>query len=224
VAEFVTLTASDGYALPAYRAEPDGPPRGGVVVIQEIFGVNSQIQRTAERFAREGYLAIAPAIQDRLEKDFWTDDYSPDSFGAMRKMMERLDMAKTLLDVQAAIDAAQEAGKVGITGYCFGGRVTWVAASECTGLSAASGYYGGGVPAYIDLTPKVPTEMHYGEEDVAIPLEQVEALRERHPEVDIYLYPGGHGFFNEDRTPSYHLESAERAFTRTLDFFAKHLA
>ena len=224
MAQFVTLTAGDGYELPAYRAEPDGTPRGGVVVIQEIFGVNSQIQRTAERFADEGYLAIAPALQDRLEPGFLTDDYSPESFAAMRKMMERHDMEKTMLDVQAAIDAAGEAGKVGITGYCFGGRVVWIAASRGMGLSAASGYYGGGVPSYIDLDPKVPTEMHYGEDDRAIPLEQVEALREKHPNVDIYLYPGGHGFFNEDRTESYHLESAERAFTRTLEFFAKHLS
>ena len=137
--------------------------------------------------------------------------------------MQNFDPAKALLDIEAAAKAAASAGKVGVTGYCFGGRFSWVAAHAGLGLSAASGYYGGGLPNYIDLAPIMPLEMHFGEQDTGIPLDQVEALRQRYPQVGIYLYPGEHGFCNSDKK-SFEPASAKKANNRTLAFFARHLA
>lgn len=222
--EFITLTTDDATPLRAYRALPEGKPRGGVVVLQEIFGVNHNIRSAADRFAALGYLAIAPAVQDRAMPGFETDDYSPESFGKARAFIGAFNRDLAMLDIKAAIAEAATAGKVGITGYCFGGMLTWRAAGAGMGLSAASGYYGGGVPNYIDVAPTIPTEMHYGDRDAGIPLEQVQALRDRHRHVPIYLYQADHGFFNDDRKPSFDAVAATLAFARTAEFFARHLA
>ena len=128
-----------------------------------------------------------------------------------------------MLDVAAAIEAAKAAGKVGITGYCFGGAVSWRAAHHGMGLSAASGYYGGGVPNYIDLAPAIPLEMHYGDQDKGIPLEQIEALKARYPDVGIHVYAAGHGFCNSDGASNFNEAACSKASARTLDFFRKHL-
>src|SRR5690606_1977142 len=127
--------------------------------------------------ARHGYLAVAPQMFDRLDKGFESENYGPDHFQLVGEMMKRFDLEAAMRDIAATIEVASQAGKVGITGYCFGGRMTWVAASRGLGLSAASGYYGGGVPGYIELEPKVPLEMHFGDRDKGIPLEQIEALK-----------------------------------------------
>lgn len=222
--EFVTLTTEDNTKLRAYRAVPAGKPRGGVVVLQEIFGVNHQIRSAADRLAALGYLAIAPAVQDRAMPGFETDDYSPETFGKAREFIGAFKLDLALLDIKAAIAEAATAGKVGITGYCFGGMLTWRAAHAGMGLSAASGYYGGGVPNYIDAAPQIPLEMHYGDRDAGIPLEQVEQLRARYPQVPIYLYAADHGFFNDERKPSFDAAAATVAFARTAEFFARHLA
>lgn len=222
--EFVTLKTDDGVPLRAYRAEPAGTPRGGVVVLQEIFGVNHQIRSAADRFAALGYLAIAPAIQDRVMPGFETDDYSPEWFGKARQFIGGFKLDETMLDIKAAIAEAATAGKVGVTGYCFGGMLTWRAASAGMGLAAASGYYGGGVPNYIDAAPQIPLQMHYGDRDAGIPLEQVEQLRARYPDLPIYLYAADHGFFNDERKPSFDAAAATVAFARTAEFFARHLA
>lgn len=222
--EFVTLTTDDNVALRAYLATPEGKPRGGVVVLQEIFGVNHQIRSATDRFAALGYLAIAPAVQDRVMPGFETDDYSPESFGKAREFIGGFKLDLALLDVKAAIAKAATAGKVGITGYCFGGMLTWRAAHAGMGLSAASGYYGGGVANYINAAPQIPLEMHYGDRDAGIPLEQVEQLRERYPLVPIHLYAADHGFFNDERKQSFDAAAATVAFARTAEFFARHLA
>lgn len=222
--EFITLTPDDSTPLRAYRAAPQGKPRGGVVVLQEIFGVNHNIRSAADRFAALGYLAVAPAVQDRAMPGFETDDYTPENFGKAYAFIGAFNLDQALLDVKAAIAEAATAGKVGVTGYCFGGMLTWRAAHAGMGLSAASGYYGGGVPNYIDLGPTIPTEMHYGDRDTGIPLEQVQQLRARHPHVPIYLYEADHGFFNDERTPSFDAAAATVAFARTAEFFARHLA
>ena len=222
--ERIKLTASDGFTLNAYRSAPDGQPRGGVVVIQEVWGLNAWVRSVVDRFARHGYLAVAPAVFDRIEFGYESEDYSAAQFTVIGEMMKKFDPAAALKDVEAAIKGASEGGKVGITGYCLGGATTWRAASLLTGLSAASGYYGGGVPNYIDLNPKVPTEMHFGDKDTGIPLEQIEALRARHPEVDIYTYDGGHGFCNSDRPDKFNEAACKKASARTLEFFHKHLS
>jgi carboxymethylenebutenolidase len=219
----IKLTASDGFVLNAYRAVPEGQPRAGVVVIQEVWGLCRWIREVVDRYARHGYLAVAPAMFDRVEYGYESDNYGPEQFKIIGEITKQLDADKGMLDVAAAVKAASEGGKVGITGYCFGGRISWQAAANVKGLSAASGYYGGGVPNYIDLTPKIPTEMHYGDKDTGIPLDQVEALKARHPDVGIYLYPAEHGFCNSDRPDKFDEASCKKASARTLEFFRKHL-
>lgn len=222
--EFITLATDDNTKLRAYRAAPEGKPRGGVVVCQEIFGLNHQIRSAADRFAALGYLAIAPAVQDRAMPGFETDNYTPEDFGKAYEFIGKFNLDHVLLDVKAAIAEAATAGKVGITGYCFGGMLTWRAAHAGMGLSAGSGYYGGGVPNYIDAAPQIPLEMHYGDRDAGIPLEQVEQLRARYPKVPIYIYTADHGFFNDERKPSFDAAAATVAFARTAEFFGRHLA
>jgi len=222
--ERIKLTASDGFSLNAYRAAPEGQPRGGVVVIQEVWGLNNFVRGVVDRFARHGYLAVAPAMFDRVEYGYESENYGADQFQVIGELLKKFDHEKAVLDVDAAIAAAAEGGKVGITGYCFGGATTWRAAARGTGLSAASGYYGGGVPNYIDLEPKVPTEMHFGDKDSGIPLEQIEQLKARRPGVDIYTYDGVHGFCNSDRPDHFNEASCTKASARTLEFFHKHLA
>jgi carboxymethylenebutenolidase len=178
--ERIRLTAEDGFTFNAYVARPeDAEPRAGVVVCQEVWGTNSWIRSVVDRYARHGYYAVAPALTDRMEMGYESEDYGPTGFEKIRGLMARLVPENVVTDLGAAITEAATAGKVGITGYCFGGRNSWIAAHHGMGLSAASGYYGGGVPGYIDLAPTIPIEMHFGGADKGIPLEQIEALRER---------------------------------------------
>jgi carboxymethylenebutenolidase len=220
----LTLKASDGFTLNAYRADPEGKPRGAVVVIQEVWGVNNWVRSVADRFARHGYLAFAPNLLDRVSFGFESEDYAAGSaYATMADKMKVFDFGKALLDVEATVKAASEGGKVGITGYCFGGAVTWRAAHAGLGLSAASGYYGGGIANYIDLEPQVPLEMHYGDSDTGIPLDKIEALKARHPNVGVYTYRAGHGFCNSDRPDKFVEDACKKASARTLEFFHKHL-
>lgn len=221
--ERFTLTASDGFTLNAYRARPEGTPRGGIVVIQEVWGLNHWIRSVVDSFAAHGYLTVAPAMFDRVEFGYESDDYSQAQFAVIGELMKKFNHGTALLDVEAAINSAGEGGKVGITGFCFGGAITWRAANKGLGLAAASGYYGGGVPNYIELDPVVPLEMHYGDKDNGIPLEQIEALKTRHPDVGIYTYDAGHGFCNSDRATSFNADACKAATDRTLAFFAKHV-
>jgi carboxymethylenebutenolidase len=219
------LTASDGFTFNAYTARPEGKPRGGVVVIQEVWGINSWLRSVADRLARHGFLAVAPAMFDRLKMGFESEDYAAGSaYATMGEQMKSFSFTTALLDVEAAVKAAAEGGKVGITGYCFGGAMTWRACAAGLGLSAGSGYYGGGIPNYVDLEPKVPLEMHYGSRDTGIPLEQVEALKARHPNVGVYTYDAVHGFCNSDRPDHFDEAACTKASARTLEFFRKHLA
>ena len=220
----LTLTSADGFKFNAYRADPEGKPRGGVVVIHEVWGINKWVRSVVDRFARHGYLAFAPNLLDRVSFGFESEDYAAGSaYATMADKMRAFDFKKALMDVEATVKAASEGGKVGITGYCFGGATTWRAAHAGFGLSAASGYYGGGIPNYVDLEPQVPLEMHYGDADSGIPLEQVEALKARHPNVGVYVYHAGHGFCNSDRPDKFNEDACKKASARTLEFFHKHL-
>lgn len=216
--ERITLTASDGFGFNAYRAEPHGTPRGGVVVLQEVWGINHWVRSVADRWAENGYLAIAPAMLDRVEFGYESDDYSRLS----RETVQKFDHETGLLDLAAAVDAASEAGRVGVTGFCFGGSLTWRAAALVDGVSAASGYYGGGVPNYIDLKPRVPIEMHFGARDQGIPMEQVEQLQAAHPDARIYTYDADHGFCCDERD-RYDAEACTTASRRSLEFFQLHV-
>lgn len=215
------LQATDGHVLAAYRADPADPPRGAVVVIQEIFGVNRHIRAVTDRFAREGYLAIAPAMFDRHERGVELD-YTSAGIAAGRALKARAQLPAAMLDVAAAVAAAQVAGKVGIVGYCWGGLVTWVAAAEVSSLACAVPYYGAGIPERGDLQPRCPVLAHFGERDKSIPAADVRALAARHPSHTFHLYDADHGFHCDERA-SYDAAAAALAHERTLAFFAAHL-
>jgi len=218
----VRLTAADGFQLGAYRADPAAAPKGALVVIQEIFGVNSHIRAMCDRFAAQGYVAIAPAIFDRIEPDFQSG-YSPEEVAVARKFVANPDFGAFLRDTQAAIDAVKPVGPVGVIGYCLGGSIAFLAATRLGGLKAAVGYYGGAIARFADETPKVPVQLHFGEKDAGIPLENVETVRAKRPEIEIHLYPNAQHGFGCDERASYDKASADLAGQRSLAFFDKHL-
>jgi len=224
--QFIDLQAKDGFSFPAYVAEPAGKPKGAVVVVQEIFGVNSHIRSVADGYAADGYLAVAPATFHRVKPGVemgYTEEDMKAGF-ALKMAVEALPAPGVLQDLQAAVDYAAKAGKVGIVGYCWGGLLTWRAAAELSGLSAAVPYYGGGMttPEEAARKPKVPVLAHFGNKDHWIPLESVEAFEKAHPEVVVHVYAADHGF-NCDQRGSYSAEPAAVARERTLAFFQKHV-
>jgi carboxymethylenebutenolidase len=218
----IKLTASDHFQLGGYRADPAGAPRAAVVVIQEIFGVNHHIRAICDRFAGNGYVAIAPAIFDRIEPNFQSG-YAPEEVAVARKFVANPDWTAMLRDSQAAIDAVKDVGPVGIIGFCLGGSVAYAAATKLSGLSAAIGYYGGAIVRFADDAPKVPTQLHFGEKDAGIPLSDVDAIRAKRPDVEIHVYPGAQHGFNCDERASYDPANSGIAKQRSLDFFARHL-
>jgi carboxymethylenebutenolidase len=218
----IKLTASDNFQLGAYRADPVGAPKGAIVVIQEIFGVNHHIRTVCDRLAAEGYVAIAPAIFDRVEPNF-TSGYSPDEIAVARKFVANPDWPAMLRDTQAAIDAVKDAGPVGIIGFCLGGSLAYAAATKLSGLKAAVGYYGGAIVRFADDKPKVPTQLHFGEKDAGIPLSDVETIKAKRPEVEVFIYPGAQHGFHCDERASYDKASADVAWPRSMEFFATHL-
>lgn len=215
----ITLTASDGFKLGAYRADAAGTPKGGLVVIQEIFGVNSHIRNVCDRFAALGYTSVAPALFDRYQPNF-ESGYSPAEIESARGYIQKADMAKMLADTQAAIDSLQSVGKVGIVGYCLGGSIAFLAACRLNGLACAIGYYGGMVAKNADEKPKVPTMLHFGETDHSIPMSDVEIVKQKRPDVETFVYPAGHGFSCDERG-SYHEASHKQALERTLGLLKK---
>jgi len=223
---FIDLQARDGFSFPAYVAQPDGKPRGAVVVLQEIFGVNSHIRSVAEGYAADGYLAVAPATFARVEQgvDLGYTQEDMAAGMALKAAVEALPAPGVLQDIQAAITHAASAGKVGIVGYCYGGLLTWRSACQLTGLTAAVPYYGGGVttPEEIARKPKVPVLAHFGDKDHWIPMDSVEAFKKAHPEVEVHVYEANHGF-NCDQRASYNEAAARLARERTLAFWRKHL-
>ena len=226
----VNLTAADGTGVSAYVAQPQGAPKGAVVVLQEIFGVNSHIREVADGYAAEGYVAVAPATFQRVQPGVELG-YSEADMGVgfgYKTAVEALPLPGVLQDIQAAIDHAAAASggkKVGIVGYCWGGLLTWRAACTLRGLSAAVPYYGGGVTTETEIArqPQVPVLAHFAEEDKWIPMDSVEAFKKAHPEVEVHTYSAHHGF-NCDQRGAWHAPSAQLARTRTLAFFAAHLA
>ncbi|MDP2256279.1 MAG: dienelactone hydrolase family protein [Polaromonas sp.] len=227
--QFISLTAADGVTLPAYVAQPEGKPRGAVVVLQEIFGVNAHIRSVADRFAAAGYLAVAPSTFHRVQPGVelgYTDADMSAGF-ELKTAVDALPGAGVLPDIQAAIDHAAQAsgGKVGIVGFCWGGLLTWRAACTLTGLSAAIAYYGGGITAEEEIArqPQCPVMAHFGDQDHWIPMEGIKAFTQAHPEVAVHVYAANHGF-NCDQRGSYNEAAATLAHARSLAFFADKLA
>ena len=224
----IELQAADGTRVPAYEARPAAAPRGAVVVIQEIFGVNSHIRSVADGYAAQGYLAVAPACFERVKPGVslgYSEADMGEGFG-YKTAVEALPAPGVLQDIQAALDHVAQAsgGKVGIVGYCWGGLLTWRAACLLTGMSAAVPYYGGGVTTATESarSPKVPVLAHFAEQDSWIPMDTVQAFAKAHPEVQVHTYAAHHGF-NCDQRGSWHAPSAQQALERTLVFFSKHL-
>jgi carboxymethylenebutenolidase len=218
---WIELKPEGAGPIRAWRADPVSAPRGGIVVIQEIFGVNSHIREVTDRFAAEGYLAVAPAIFEHVEPNFETG-YDADARTRGMAIAGKIDREQVLRDVAAAIEVAKQGGKVAIVGFCLGGTVAWSAAGRLSGLSAAVGYYGGGIIGLKDLKPKVPTLLHFGEKDQHIPVAGVKEVAAAHPDVEVHIYPADHGF-NCDHRESYDAPSAARAWTRTIEFLKKHV-
>lgn len=218
----ISLTASDGHKLGAYRADPDGEPKGAIVVIQEIFGVNTHIRSICDRLAALGYVAIAPAIFDRTEPDFQCG-YSPEEVVRARGFIANADWDALMMDTDAARKEVAEIGNVGVVGFCLGGVLAFLAATRLQGFSAASGFYGSRIDAHADEVPLCPTQLHYGTEDQGIPMSNVDSVRARRPDCDIYVYEGaGHGF-NCDERASFHPEASAQAWGRMVEHFAKHI-
>ena len=220
----VKLTAADGHQLDAYIARPTGEAIAGLVVIQEIFGVNQHIRAIADSYARDGFLAIAPALFDRVERNVELPYDGPEAKRGM-EIKQKLSIDNAVTDVNAALQyARQQTGKKsGVIGYCFGGLLAWLSATRLR-PDAAVGYYAGGIGNYAAETPRAPVQLHFGKLDTHIPAEQVEKVHAAHPEVEIHWYENaGHGF-NCDMRSSYNPEAAALARTRALAFLNKYLA
>lgn len=220
--EHIILTASDGHRLGAYRADPAGTPRGGIVVIQEIFGVNHHIRAVCDRFAQAGYAAVAPALFDRKAPGF-ESGYSPDDIASAMKFLTDIDWDAMLRDADAARRELDPIGPVGIVGFCMGGTVAFLGAARLPGLAAAVCYYGGQIVRFADEKPRCPTQMHFGERDAHIPLSDVEAIRRKRPDCDIHVYAADHGF-NCDERGSFDAPSAKLAWKRTLEWFERAMS
>jgi carboxymethylenebutenolidase len=220
------LKAADGHVFPVYVAQPAGQPKGSVLVLPEIFGVNAHIRAVADGYAAQGYLAIAPStfhrVQPGVELGYTADDVTAGV--ALKAQVEALPAPGVLEDIQATIDYAARGGKVGVVGYCWGGLLTWRAACSLSGVSAAVPYYGGGMttPAEIARQPHCPVQAHFADTDASIPLDGVTAFTQAHPEVTVWLYPGHHGF-NCDHRAAYDAAAATLARDRTLAFFKRHI-
>jgi carboxymethylenebutenolidase len=217
----VILKAADGHTLDAYRVEPSAAPRGAIVVIQEIFGVNSHVRSVADGFAAEGWLAIAPAMFDRVERGIELG-YTGADIERGREIRSKVSNDAALLDIAAASAAVKSAGKVAVIGYCWGGTLAWLAAGKQRGLAAAVSYYGGGVGELLNLKPQCPVMAHFGDKDASIPVKVADDLKKAHPEVEVYVYAAGHGF-NCDQRGSFDPQAAALARERTLKFLKAHV-
>jgi carboxymethylenebutenolidase len=214
--ELIRLTSAfDGFELDAYHAPVSDARRGGLVLIQEIFGVTDHIKELAEGFAEDGYEVIAPAFYDRIERGFQAG-YDQDAIQKGVRYSQETSWEQVAGDAQAAINALK--APVFVTGFCWGGAAAWLAACRCQGVSAASCFYGRRISELIDETPRCPTILHFGKTDASIPMEKVEEIRGKHPDLPVYLYDAGHGFVS-DRRSDHHPDSARLARLRTLQLF-----
>jgi carboxymethylenebutenolidase len=218
----IDIAAKDGHKFSAYCAKPTGDPRGGLVIIQEFFGVNGHISRVCDQYAADGYLVLSPAIFDRVERNVELG-YDESGMNKGRLLRAKLDLDQIMLDVQGAIDAAGGAGKVAALGYCWGGSLAYIAAARLSGLACAVGYYGAQIAAHSSETPHVPVQLHYAETDEYIPQSDIEKVRQAQPAVTIYQYLGTEHGFNCDDRRFYEPKSAAIARARTLSFIQDYV-
>lgn len=217
------LKAADGREFDAYIAEPSTNAAFAVVIVQEIFGVNSHIRSVADGYAQEGFWAIAPSLFDRAESDIQLG-YGPEDRKRGMQVATQIGLNAAMKDVEATLKYAGQkfgAAKVGVVGYCWGGNLAWLAATRLT-PGAAVGYYGGQISKHAAEKPHCPVMLHFGEKDPHIPPSEIETIRRHHPSLPVYVYPAGHGF-NCDQRESYDPSSAALARQRTLEFLRRHL-
>lgn len=220
---YTRLTAADGHEFEAYVADSSIPARGAIVLIQEIFGVNSHIRSVADDYASQGFWTIAPALFDRAERHVELG-YGAEERKRGMQLATQVGLSTALQDVEAALEhAASLHGKkkVGVLGYCFGGTLAWLAATRLTPAAAVC-YYGGRIAEHASEKPKCPVLMHFGKQDAHIPPSEIEQIRRHHPDVPLFLYNAGHGF-NCDQRDSYEPNSAALARQRTLEFLRQYL-
>jgi carboxymethylenebutenolidase len=218
----IELNASDGHAFAAYRAEPEGAPKGAVVVVQDRFGINSQVRKLANEFAAKGYLVIVPSLFDAVKADVALG-YDEDGLAEGKELMAEVGTERAIGDIQQAVDAVKSAGKVGIVGYGWGGYLAYVSANRVNGVACAVGYYGDGIVEDFREKRRVPTLLHFGENDPLIPYEEVGQFRAHRPDVSAFSYPGAAHAFNCDERDSYHDEAARQALKRTLTWISQYV-
>lgn len=218
---WIQLNTSRMQCIGAWIAQPSGNPLGGIVVAQEIFGVNAHMRSVVERFAEAGYTAIAPAFFDHVESGVELG-YDAEGFRRGRALAGEVGLELALADVAGAAESIASAGRIGCVGYCWGGTVALLAATRL-GLPAVS-YYGARNVAFLDETPRAPLMFHFGERDESIPPEAVARHRASLPDADVHVYPAGHAFNRDIDPQAWHETSARLAFERTLAFFGRHLA
>jgi carboxymethylenebutenolidase len=220
--EKVTLTAADGHRLAAYSVRPQSELVAGLVILQEIFGVNQHIREVCESYASAGFTVVSPQLFDRVERDVELGyDFAGIERG--RKLRASIDWADTLLDVQAAIDSVQQAGPVAIIGYCWGGTLAFLAATRLHGLCCAVAYYGGQTVPFAHEKPKVPVLLHFGEHDSRITAADRQAILRHHRDIEWHLFPADHGF-NCNHRKEWDAQSARRALEITMNFVNRNLA
>lgn len=216
-----TFMARDGHTFQVYIASPAARPRGAVLVMQEIFGLTQSIRAAADRFAAEGYLALAPALFDRVRRGLVLG-YSAPEIEQARGYRAQLATPETVLDISATAAVARHAGKIAIVGYCWGARLAWIAAAQPL-FAAAVCYYGAGIIDELPQVPACPTLLHFGEQDRSIPPAAIEQLRAAYPLGTYELYAADHGFGNSERPAVYNAAAADLALARTLAFLAQHV-
>ncbi|HEY6455289.1 MAG TPA: dienelactone hydrolase family protein [Steroidobacteraceae bacterium] len=221
MSEFTTLMARDGHEFNAWLAPPAGKPRGAVVVIQEIFGVNAHIRAVTDSYAAAGYVAIAPALFDRVRKGIELG-YTPDTMKEGFGYVQQLQPEKSLLDLAACIAVVKHAGRVGVVGFCWGGKMAYISACELP-IACGVAYYGGGIAQELGRTPKCPMLYHFGGKDAHIPASEVERIRAADTRGAFYTYPEADHGFNCDMRASFNAAAAQLARERTLAFLSQHL-
>jgi carboxymethylenebutenolidase len=218
----IELTSGDGHTFSAYRADPPDAPKGAVVVLQEVFGVNPHIRQIADAFAAKGYVAIAPSLFDSVKPGVELG-YDDASVAEGIALMQQVGKERAIAEIQAAVDSVKDAGKVAVVGYCWGGYLAYAAGNLVSGLACAVGYYGSGIVDDYGAKRKVPTLLHFGENDALIPLEAMSQFRAFRPDVSVFSYPGASHGFNCDQRASYQAEAAQTALDRTLFWISQYV-
>lgn len=222
MSDVIVLMSPDGHEFDVFEARPVGVAKGTIIVIQEIFGVNAHIREVAQGFAEQGYLALAPALFDRVERQVALGYSGADMMQGVELARGKLRREDALTDLQTVIDSAADSGPVGVVGYCFGGLLAWLAACQLMQLSCAVSYYGGGVASEMSQTSSVPVMFHFAAEDAHISMDDVAVVEKAQPDAPLFLYEADHGF-NCNHRASYNEAAAVLALSRTHEFFNAHL-